>query len=139
MIDRKWVTVVAYDYGNQDVIAALKFVWDVSNNLCGEPLHPVIPEYVAVLEKDTLWRYGAETTRKLCAMSEGSVKAYVSSFAKVRRKRTGLSGTKSSLLKEITPIATGPWNDKPSGYGQVDTVSTAAHLLVETLKTTMRM
>ena len=26
------------------------------------------------------------------------------------------------LLKEIIPIATGPWHTKPPGYGQVDTV-----------------
>src|SRR3989338_226547 len=105
-----------------DVIAALKCVWDVSSNLCGELLHHVIPEYVSVLQRDNFWRYGAETTRKLCAMSEGSVKAYVSSFAKFRRKRAGLSSTKPSDLKEIIPIFTGPWSDKSPGYGQVDTV-----------------
>lgn len=105
-----------------DVIAALKFVWDVSSNLCGELLHPIIHEYVVLLQKDALWRYGEETTCKLKAMSEGSVKAYISSFVKFRKKRTSLSGTKPSALKEIIPIATGPWHDKPPGYGQVDTV-----------------
>lgn len=113
-----------------DVIAALKFVWDISSSLCGELIHPIISEYVALLQRDALWRYGAETTRKLKAMSEGSVKAYVSSFAKVRRKRTSISGTKPSALKEIIPIATGPWHDKPPGYGQVDTVVHCGYSLV---------
>lgn len=105
-----------------EVIAALKFVWNVSSNLCGELLHPVIHEYVSLLKTHPRWRFSTHATSSLLAMSEGSVKAYVSTFAKFRRKRTGLSGTKPSALKEIIPVSTGPWNDKPPGYGQVDTV-----------------
>ena len=104
------------------VIAVLKFVWNVSSDLCGELLHPVIPEYVSTLHNHPMWRFGTHATHALLAMSEGSVKAYVSTFSKFRKKRTGLSGTKPSALKEIIPISTGPWGDKPPGYGQVDTV-----------------
>lgn len=105
-----------------DVIAALKSLWNVSSNLCGELLHPVIPEYVSVLKTHPHWRFSIHATQTLLRMSEGSVKAYVSTFAKFRKKRTGLCSTKPSALKEIIPISTGPWNHKPPGYGQVDTV-----------------
>ena len=34
----------------------------------------------------------------------------------------GLSATSPSHLKTIIPIFTGPWSDKPPGFGQIDTV-----------------
>ena len=46
----------------------------------------------------------------------------VGGFFKVRRGRKGLSATTPSALKRLIPIFTGPWQDKPPGFGQVDTV-----------------
>ena len=42
---------------------------------------------------------------------------------KARHFRSGLSATRSSVLKNIIPIVVGEWADKPPGYGQVDTVA----------------
>lgn len=110
---------VVYD---PQVIAALKFVWQVSSEICGELLHPVISDYVAVLKRDKQWKYSEDVTSKLLKMSEGTVKARVGKFTKLGRVHHGLSSTSPSILKNIIPIVVGEWNDKPPGYGQIDTV-----------------
>lgn len=105
-----------------DVTAALKDVWEASSEICGELLQPVIKEYVAVMKRDGQWQHRPSTTAKLLQMSEGTVKIRVGAFMKVRRKRRGLSSTSPSILRNIIPIVTGEWADKPLGYGQIDTV-----------------
>ncbi len=110
------------EYYTPDVTTALRDIWDTGNNVCGELLHPMIAEYVYVLKRDRLWTHGEEATTKLLAMSEATVKRRVAAFAKIRTKRYGLSATRPSLLKQIVPVFNGPWQDKPPGFGQVDTV-----------------
>jgi hypothetical protein len=105
-----------------DSIAALKVIWEAASEICGELLHPIIKEYVDVLQRDRLWQNTPDATDKLLCMSEATVKRKVGSFMKARRASKGLSATKPSNLKEIIPIFTGPWEVKPPGYGQVDTV-----------------
>ncbi len=109
-------------YYTPDVTVALKDVWEASSELCGELVHPIIAEYVAALKRDGLWKHPQGVTTKLLAMSEGTVKYRVDLFRKARSRRSGMSTTKPSKLKEIIPIFTGPWAGKPPGFGQVDTV-----------------
>ena len=111
---------VYYDAG---VTAALRSIWEAANEICGELLHPMIAEYVRILERDKLWTHGDEATGKLLAMSEGTVKARVGGFMKARKGRGGMSTTSPSQLKHIIPIATGPWEDAIPGEGQIDTVA----------------
>ena len=113
-----------------DSIAALKTVWEAASEICGELLHPVIPEYVDILERDKLWPHSNSATEKLLAMSETTVKRKVGGFLKARDWRKGQSTTKPSNLKEIIPIFTGPWNDLPPGHGQIDTVVHCGHTLL---------
>jgi len=106
-----------------DVTAALKDVWQVSSEICGELLWPMISEYVSVMKRDGQWHHRPDTTTKLLQMSEGTVKARVSKFMKARHWRKGLNSTKSSALKNIIPIVVDEWQEKPPGYGQIDTVA----------------
>jgi len=110
------------EYYTPDVTAALRDISDAGNEVCGELLHPMIAEYVHVLQRDRLWKHGSDATRKLLRMSEATVKRRVAAFTKIRQKRYGLSATRPSLLKQIVPVFSGPWTDKPPGWGQVDTV-----------------
>lgn len=103
-------------------VAALKTVWEAASEICGELLHPVIAEYVEILQRDKMWHHTEVATEKLLFMSEATVKRKVGNFMKARRFRKGVSTTKPSQLKEIIPIFTGPWRDKPPGFGQIDTV-----------------
>ena len=105
-----------------DVTAALKDIWIADNEVCGELLHPMIVEYVEILKRDRMWKHGTEATEKLEKMSLGTMKQRVGEFFKIRRGRKGGSATKPSALKRLIPIFTGPWEDKPPGFGQIDTV-----------------
>lgn len=105
-----------------DVTTALKDIWETGNRVCGELLHPIVAEYVSILKRDKQWTHGDEATEKLLRMSEGTMKRRVGKFFRIHRGRKGLSATSPSALKRIIPIFTGPWEDKPPGYGQIDTV-----------------
>ena len=110
------------EYYTPDVTAALFDIWDAGSEVCGELLYPIIAEYVHILKRDQLWTHSKEATNKLLHMSEATVKRRVGGFLKIRKKRGGLSATRPSLLKQIVPVFSGPWTDKPPGFGQVDTV-----------------
>ena len=106
-----------------DVTASLKTIWDMGSCVCAELLTPMIAEYVSALQKNHQWTYGKETTDKLLQMSEITVKRRIAHFAHEKIPHKGLSTTKPSDLKIIVPIFTGPWKDKPPGFGQIDTVA----------------
>lgn len=112
-----------------DVIATLKEVWEMGSEVCGELLHPMVKEYVMVLKRDNLWLHGRDVTQKLCAMSEGTMKMKIGTFFRLRKHQRGMSATSPSHLKEIIPIFTGPWEGKPPGFGQIDTVVHCGHAL----------
>jgi len=109
-------------YYTPDVNEALRVIWQAASEVCGELVHPIIREYVAILQRDGMWLHSEETTKKLLAMSEATVKRRVGHFQGSRLDGRGISATNPSALKEIIPIVTSEWADKPPGYGQVDTV-----------------
>ena len=103
--------------------AALKDVWSAADEPCGELLHPIIGTYIEFLRNDKAWPHCDETTSKLLAVSERTVKRRIGWFWKIRRKKGGMTSTSPSLIKHIIPIFKGPWNDLPPGNGQLDTVA----------------
>lgn len=109
-------------YYTPDVSVALKTVWQAGSEICGELLHPVIPEYVQILQRDEMWKHSETTTTKLLKMSEATAKRRVGELMGLKLPNKGKSATNPSKLKEIIPIFTGPWRDKPPGFGQIDTV-----------------
>jgi len=118
------------EYYTTDVTSALKEIWEAGSKVCGELLHPMIQEYVEILQRDKMWVYGKETTDKLLEMSEATTKRKVGKFMKARRKGKGKSTTKPSNLKNIIQVFHGSWEDKPVGYGQLDTVVHCGHSLL---------
>ena len=117
-------------YYTKDVDAALRTVWDAANEPCGELLHPLIGEYVAIFKRDKQWRHDEIATGKLLKMRPHTVRRRVSGFEHIRAGRHGLSATKPSLLKAIIPIFKGPWKDLPPGHGQLDTVAHCGNALL---------
>lgn len=111
-------------YYDVAVVAALRDVWEVGDRGCGEVLHGMISAYIAVLERDGMWKHGDLATGKLRAISLRTTKRIVSKFRTEDgvRKR-GLSGTSPSALKHIIPIRKGPWTNTKPGDGQLDTVA----------------
>lgn len=104
------------------VTDALKTIWDIASQPCAELLTPMIPEYVTLLQKNGDWKFNTEITTLLLDMSEATIKRRLVLFVHAKKERRGLSATSPSLLKTIIPIFSGPWSDKPPGYGQIDTV-----------------
>jgi len=117
-------------YYTPDVTAALKDVWNVGDEACGELLHPQVAEYIDILIRDRMWHHSDEATAKLRSMSERTMKRRVEVFEHARGLRKGLSGTKPSALKSIIPIFKGPWRDLPPGHEQIDTVAHCGETLV---------
>ena len=107
-----------------DVIAALKEVWEIGSEACGENLHPMISEYADIqLREKKKWTHSDEATKKLRAMSLGSVKVYVGEFTRTRRNFGGKSTTQKSSVISMVPIRMDGWDKAEVGVEQVDTVA----------------
>lgn len=116
-------------YYTPDTTAALKDIWEAGSEVCGELLHPMVSEYVSILQRDKLWTHSDEATGKLLSMSMGTMKDRIKDFQKIKRKGRGISSTSPSQLKHIIPIFHGDWEQKPPGTGQIDTVVHCGHTL----------
>jgi hypothetical protein len=106
-----------------DVIAALKEVWEIGSEACGENLHSQIGEYINIQLREKKWDYNSETTQKLRTMSVGSVKVYVGAFIRTRRNFGGKSTTQKSSVISMVPIRMDGWDTAETGVTQVDTVA----------------
>ncbi len=111
------------------VTIALKEVWQIADEICAERLHPVVLEYVTVLQRDRMWKHSETITQKLCQMSLGTMKDRLAQFTKTH-SRGGKGGTKSSDLREIIPVRRGRWENPTPGYGEVDTIAHCGASLV---------
>jgi len=106
-----------------DVTAALKEIWDAAGEPCGENLHPLISEYVAIFRRDGMWSHGVEATRKLLIMGMGTMKKRVAKFKRMSFPSHGKSTTVAGAIHAMIPVRSGPWNDAPTGTTQIDTVA----------------
>lgn len=107
----------------QDVVAALKDVWDIGSESCGENLHPQINEYIDIQIREKKWRHDDVATFKLRKMSVGSVKKYVGDFTRTRRNFGGKGTTQKSAIHSMVPIRMDGWDKAETGVTQVDTVA----------------
>ena len=106
-----------------DVIAALKDIWEIGSESCGENLHSQIGEYIDIQIREDDWHHSDEATAKLRAMSLGSAKAYVGKFARTRRNFGGKSTTQKSSIISMVPVRMDGWEEAEAGVTQVDTVA----------------
>ena len=70
-------------YYTPDVTAALKDIWEAGSEVCGELLHPMVPEYVSIFIRDKVWTHSDEASGKLLAMSMGTMKDRIGEFEKI--------------------------------------------------------
>lgn len=104
------------------VTLALKEVWEIASEICGERLHTMISEYVDILTRDRMWNHDSQTTELLLEMSLGTMKDRILEFQKTKPKK-GRGTTKPSDLKELVPIRRGPWENPVPGFGEIDSVA----------------
>jgi hypothetical protein len=110
-------------YFTPNCIAALKEVWEIGSEACGENLHPQIGEYIDIQIRARTWRHDDVATHKLRMMSVGSVKKYVGRFTRTRRSFSGKGTTQKSSVIAMVPIRMDGWREAETGVIQVDTVA----------------
>ena len=118
------------EYYTPDVIAALKYIWDIASEPCAENLHGVISDYVRILTRDKLWKHRDEATIKLLAMSLGTMKKRVAKFTRKHFLSHGKSTTNAGAIRTLIPVRSGDWDTAPVGTAQIDTVAHCGHTLV---------
>lgn len=106
-----------------DAIAALKDIWEIASEPCGENLHPMVSEYIDTQIRVGVWHHSDEATAKLRAMSLGGVKVYVGKFTRTRRNFGGRGTTKKSSIIAMVPIRMDGWDEAETGVTQIDTVA----------------
>lgn len=110
-------------YYTPDVIAALKQVWEIGSEPCGENLHPLIAEYVKCAKEKIQWTHDDIATAKLLKMSCATVKRRTANFKRKHFLLHGKSTTQRGTIHALIPIRTGPWRTAPIGTMQIDTVA----------------
>jgi hypothetical protein len=110
-------------YYTSDCIAALKEIWRIASEPCGDNLHSLIADYVKILRRDEAWPHSEESTGKLLQMSLGTVKIRVAEFDRECFFEHGKGTTQKGAIHAQIPIRTGPWDEAPTGTEQIDTVA----------------
>lgn len=110
-------------YFTPDVVAALKEIWEIGSEGCGENLHPQINEYIDIQIREKNWNHDDIATFKLRRMSRASVKRAVGRFLRTRRNFGGKGTTQKSAIHSMVPIRMDGWNTAETGVTQVDTVA----------------
>jgi hypothetical protein len=106
-----------------DVTAALKNVWNIAGEPCAENMHPLIREYVGILERDKMWNHSLSATTLLLSMSLGTMKKRLAKFKRMSFLSHGKSTTSPSSIHSMIPVRLGPWDEALVGTMQIDTVA----------------
>lgn len=106
-----------------ECLAALKEVWEMGAEACGENLHPMIGEYIDIQMRENSWKHDEVVTFKLKKMSLGSMKKYLGTFVHTRRNFGGKTTTQKSSFISLVPIRMDGWSTAEAGVTQVDTVA----------------
>ena len=108
---------------DNDVLEALKKVWDVMDYICGKRLGPVLKEIVMRLERCGEISVSDTVREKLFTISPSTIDRLL---AKERKKQQikGRSNTKpGTLLRNQIPIRTfSDWNENKPGFTEIDLV-----------------
>lgn len=106
------------------VVAALEQCWQAANGICGKRLVPVLPEYVAALERHGELVLDAQTRTLLLQLSPATADRLLQR-ARARGRPHGLTTTKpGTLLKHMIPVRTfADWDDARPGFTEVDLVA----------------
>jgi hypothetical protein len=109
-------------YYTPDVTSALKELWSMSGELCGDNVAGLIAEYIRSLIHNRQWTYSDETTGKLLSMSTGTIKERVRHFERSLLSFGNGRSTAIPVVMRQIPIRTDGWDTAPVGTLQLDTV-----------------
>jgi len=99
----------------------IRKVWELSEEICGERLYPVISEYIKQLKQNgELKYYENQYVEETINISERTLKRIIAKFAKTRKGRSNKGN--SSLYKQIPIHAYFGENANKPGYVEIDYV-----------------
>lgn len=105
-----------------ECMEAIQFIWKSADYCCGDLLHPVIEERIAIAKKIGLWIWNDEVTSKVKSISISTLKRKIPRW-RTEPIRRGISTTTPSAIKDAVPLFQGSWKDVKVGSGQIDTVA----------------
>ena len=110
-------------YG-QEVVDALRKVWEASDRLCSKRLKPFLGELVRVMRQQGELAINAKVEAELSQMSAATIDRMLRPWRRMGGRR-GFSTTKpGSLLKNSIPIRTfADWQENKPGFMEVDLVA----------------
>jgi hypothetical protein len=106
-----------------NVIYYLKKIWTIFDYPCGQRLAPMLPEYIAVLEKFKELIISDSVKAKLLKIKSATIDRRLTKFRTFRHKKVFSSTRPGTLLKKNIPIKTSSWDEKRIGFGELDTVA----------------
>jgi hypothetical protein len=110
-------------YG-QEVVDALRKVWEASDRLCSKRLNPFLGELVRVMRQQGELAINTKVEAELSQMSAATIDRMLRPWRRMGGRR-GFSTTKpGSLLKNSIPIRTfADWQENKPGFMEVDLVA----------------
>jgi hypothetical protein len=110
-------------YGN-DILSALKTLWEASDHLCSKRLQPFLPELISAMHRHNEIKLPSDIQKQLIQMSTATMDRLLGPLHKAEGYRP-LSTTKpGTLLKSSIPIRTfADWNEHRPGFLEADLVA----------------
>lgn len=108
-----------YDH---ECMEAIQFIWKSADYCCGDLLHPVLEERIAIAKKVGLWKWNDTTTNRVLSISISTLKRKIPKW-RTEPIRRGISTTTPSAIKDSVPLFDGDWKKVKVGSGQIDTVA----------------
>lgn len=109
-------------YDVNDILYLTK-IWKIFDYPCGQRLEPMLPEYIAVLEKFKELIIPGHVKEKLLKIKSATIDRRLEKFRTFRHKKVFSTTKPGSLLKKQIPIKTSSWDETRLGYGELDTVA----------------
>ena len=110
-------------YG-QEVVDALRKVWEASDRLCSKRLKPFLGDMVKVMRKHGELAVSAKVETELCQMSPSTIDRLLQPWRRLGGRRPLSTTRPGSLLKSSIPIRTfADWTEERPGFVEVDLVA----------------
>jgi hypothetical protein len=110
-------------YGNE-VVDALRDIWEASDRLCSKRLHPFMGEIVRVMRQHGELLVNADLEAELCRMSASTIDRLLKPWKRFGGRRPLSTTRAGSMLKQAIAIRTfADWTDEGPGFLEVDLVA----------------
>ena len=117
-------------YYDQEVLLALKELWEKADSICSKRLAPFLAELIEVLEKYGEIKLTREVKEKLFTISAATIDRLLADIRKKQQIKGRSTTRPGSLLKKSIPIRTfSEWDNTRPGFFEVDLVSHDGGLL----------